>query len=57
MTNEIIIGDKNVTKCKIGKKNDLVYIGGPCAIENRDHTLFMADNIFNICKLNTEKYS
>ena len=50
MTNEIIVGDKNVTKCKIGKKNDLVYIGGPCAIENRDHTLFMAENIFNICK-------
>ena len=51
MTNEIVVGDKNVTKCKIGKNNDLVFIGGPCAIESRDHTLFMAEKISNICKI------
>lgn len=49
MTKEIVIGDKKVAKCAIGKNNDLVFIGGPCAIETRDHTFFMADKIQKIC--------
>ena len=49
MTKEIVIGDKKVTQCSIGKNNDLVFIGGPCAIETRDHTFFMADKIQKIC--------
>ena len=31
------------------KNNDLVFIGGPCAIETRDHTFFMVDKIQKIC--------
>ena len=47
------IGYGNVNKITIGDKKELVFIGGPCAIENRDHALFMAEKIKNITeKLN-----
>ncbi len=47
------IGYGNVSKIKIGDKNELLFIGGPCAIESRDHALFMAEKIKLICdKLN-----
>ena len=50
MTKEILIGDKKVNTIKIGKNNDLVFIGGPCAIENKDHTFYMAEKIQKICE-------
>jgi len=51
----VTIGYGNVTKVKIGKDLPLVFVGGPCAIENRDHTLYMAEKIKNICdKLNIQ---
>jgi 2-dehydro-3-deoxyphosphooctonate aldolase (KDO 8-P synthase) len=46
----IKIGYGNVKKVLIGDKNPLVFIGGPCAIENKDHAFYMASNIRKICK-------
>ncbi len=43
------IGYGNVNKVEIGGTNPLAYVGGPCAIENRDHALFMAEKISMIC--------
>lgn len=47
---EFEIGYGKVKKVKIGKLNDLVFIGGPCAIEGREHSLKMAAEIKKICK-------
>ena len=47
---EFSIGYGKVKKAKVGKYNPLVFIGGPCAIENRDHSLKMASRINKICK-------
>ena len=47
---EFLIGYGNVEKIKIGKNNPLVFIGGPCAIESRQHSLKMASRIYKICK-------
>jgi len=53
MTKEIEIGYGNAEKVKIGGTLPLAFVGGPCAIENRDHALFMAEAIAKICqKLN-----
>ncbi len=43
------VGYGNVKKVKIGGALPLAFVGGPCAIENRDHALFMADSISKIC--------
>ena len=45
----IEIGYGDVKRVKIGGNGKLVLIGGPCAIENRDHALMMADRIAKIC--------
>lgn len=46
MINKIVeVGYGEVEKVTIGDKNQLAYIGGPCAIESHDHTLFMAEQI------------
>ena len=34
----------------IGDNSNLIFIGGPCAIESLDHSLFMAEAISKICK-------
>ena len=53
MNKIITVGYGNVKKVKIGGTNPLAFVGGPCAIENRDHALFMSDAIAEICeKLN-----
>lgn len=54
MAEKIIdVGYGTVAKVSIGKGLPLVYIGGPCAIESRDHTFKMASSIQEICsKLN-----
>jgi 2-dehydro-3-deoxyphosphooctonate aldolase (KDO 8-P synthase) len=44
------IGFGNVKKVIIGDNSPLVFIGGPCAIESRDHAFFMAEAIKNICE-------
>ncbi len=46
----IVVGSGNVNKVSIGKNLPLIFIGGPCAIENKDHTFFMAKKINKICK-------
>ena len=49
------VGNDEVGIVQIGSNNPLVFIGGPCAIESRDHTLYMAQEIKNICdELNIE---
>ena len=50
----ITIGyDDKVRNVKIGGTKPLVFIGGPCAIESRNHARMMAKNISKICdKLN-----
>ena len=46
---EFSVGYGKVKKVKIGKHNPLVFIGGPCAIESRSHSLKMAAKIKKIC--------
>ena len=43
----ITIGSGSVNKVYIGEQNPLVFIGGPCAIESYDHSMFMAEKIQN----------
>lgn len=44
------IGYGAVKKVNIGENHPLVFIGGPCAIENRNHALKIASKINEICK-------
>lgn len=43
------VGNNEVDIVHIGSNNPLVFIGGPCAIESREHTLYMAKEIKRIC--------
>jgi len=45
----IEVGFGAVRKVMIGARLPLVFIGGPCAIESRDHAFFMAEQIKKIC--------
>ena len=50
MASKVIeIGYGDVKRVRIGGNGKLVLIGGPCAIENREHALMMADRIAKIC--------
>ena len=49
-TKVIEVGYGSVEKVKIGGNGKLVLIGGPCAIENRDHAFMMAEKIGEICR-------
>ena len=44
------VGYGSVSRVKIGDRLPLAYIGGPCAIESRDHAFKMADAIGKICQ-------
>tara|TARA_Y100001970_G_scaffold199595_1_gene242784 strand:- start:17808 stop:18680 length:873 start_codon:yes stop_codon:yes gene_type:complete len=46
----VAVGSGKVNKVNVGKNLPLVFIGGPCAIESREHTFFMANKINKICK-------
>jgi len=46
---KIEIGYGNVKKVIIGDDLPLAFVGGPCAIENRDHAFLIADMINKIC--------
>ena len=46
---KVLVGYGKVKKVEIGGLNELAFIGGPCAIESRDHALMMADKISTIC--------
>ncbi len=43
------VGYGNVNKIEIGGTRPLVFVGGPCAIESREHALIMAESISDIC--------
>lgn len=49
MKKEIKVGYQGVSEVLIGGNNPLVFIGGPCAIESKDHTFKMAESIGQIC--------
>jgi len=44
------VGYGSVTKVKIGDRLPLAFIGGPCAIESREHAFKMAEAIGEICR-------
>jgi len=44
------VGYGSVEKVRIGDKLPLVYIGVPCANENREHAFMMAEEIRKICR-------
>lgn len=46
----INVGYGKVPKVSIGGRLPLAFIGGPCAIESRDHALMMAERIGKICR-------
>lgn len=45
----ITVGSGDVSPVHIGNTQPLAFIGGPCAIESRDHALMMADRIGKVC--------
>ena len=44
------VGYGSVAKVEIGERLPLVFIGGPCAIESREHAFKMAESIGTICR-------
>jgi 2-dehydro-3-deoxyphosphooctonate aldolase (KDO 8-P synthase) len=46
---QVDVGYGVVSKVSIGDKLPLVFIGGPCAIESREHSFRMAKQIAEIC--------
>ena len=40
----------------VGGESPLVFILGPCQIENRDHALFMAEKIDDVCEPSSSKF-
>lgn len=46
----INVGYGKITPISIGHNLPLVFVGGPCAIENREHAFKMANKIGIICK-------
>jgi 2-dehydro-3-deoxyphosphooctonate aldolase (KDO 8-P synthase) len=50
MKKVVEIGYGSVKRVAIGNRLPLVFIGGPCAIESRDHAFKMADEIGEICE-------
>lgn len=46
----IEVGYGTVARVKIGDRLPLVFIGGPCAIESREHAFKMAEAIGEICR-------
>jgi len=50
MVKKLIVGYGDVKKVSIGDAEPLAFIGGPCAIESREHALMMADLIGEVCE-------
>lgn len=46
----ISVGSDGVSPVKVGSGQGLVFIGGPCAIESLDHSVYMAEEIGGICR-------
>ena len=49
MNNNFEVGYGNVNKVTIGPKQPLAFIGGPCAIESKEHAFKMAELIGEVC--------
>ena len=47
---QIDVGYGNVSQVTIGNRLPLVFIGGPCAIESREHAFKMADRVQQVCR-------
>lgn len=47
---EIEVGYGSVARVRIGSRLPLVFIGGPCAIESREHAFRMAELTGDICR-------
>jgi 2-dehydro-3-deoxyphosphooctonate aldolase (KDO 8-P synthase) len=47
---EIEVGYGSVAKVRIGNRLPLAFLGGPCAIESREHTFRMAEMVGEICR-------
>ncbi|MGB2358354.1 MAG: 3-deoxy-8-phosphooctulonate synthase [Paracoccaceae bacterium] len=41
---------------EIGENNPIAFITGPCQLENRDHTMMMADKISRLCAKNGAQF-
>lgn len=51
MTHKVVtVGYGDVTRVEIGRGLPLAFLGGPCAIESRDHTLRMGEAIGKITR-------
>jgi 2-dehydro-3-deoxyphosphooctonate aldolase (KDO 8-P synthase) len=51
MTKKMLeVGYGSVSRVRIGDRLPLVFIGGPCAIESREHAFMMAKEIGEICR-------
>ena len=47
--NNLEVGYGHVNKVTIGPKQPLAFIGGPCAIETKEHAFMMAELIGEVC--------
>ena len=45
-----------IGEISIGGESPLVFILGPCQIENRAHALFMAEKIAKVCEPSSSKF-
>jgi 2-dehydro-3-deoxyphosphooctonate aldolase (KDO 8-P synthase) len=51
MTKKVVkVGYGKITPISIGHNLPLVFVGGPCAIESKDHAFKMAEKIGEICQ-------
>jgi len=48
MVRDVVIGGDEVKQVIVGEKKPLTLIGGPCAIESEEHSLYMAEQIKTI---------
>ena len=46
----------NIGDIPVGGDNPLAFILGPCQLENRDHALFMAEKITELCAPSSSKF-
>ena len=46
----VSVGYGDIKPIQIGDRLPLVYVGGPCAIESKDHAFKMAEMIGDICR-------
>ena len=46
----------NIGNILVGGDNPLAFILGPCQLENRDHALFMAEKITELCAPSSSKF-